>query len=294
MSIIGSGSEQRAYTEEEIIAFAHRCVGRPFDLEILTIVPWTRSELVAESYGRGRAYIAGDAAHVMSPTGGFGMNSGIADAVDLGWKLDGMIAGWGGPRLLESYEKERQPVATRNVREASENLRRMLSPGKNPILLDDSPAGSEARAKLGAAFSEAMKNEWYTLHIHLGYIYSDSPIVVRDGVPPVWQKLRTYEPGTIPGSRAPHVWLADGRSTLDLFGRGFVLMAFNGANASGLVSKAKDLGIPLSVYATDQPEVAGAYQRKLVLVRPDGHVAWRGDATPDDAAEILRIVTGRS
>lgn len=293
MSIIGSGEERRGYSEDEIRAFAYRCMGRAFDLEILTTVPWRRSELVANSYGRGRVHIAGDAAHVMSPTGGFGMNSGIGDAVDLGWKLAAVVEGWGGPGLLRSYEKERRPVAARNVREASDNLRRMLSPGKNPALLDDTPEGAAARARLGAEFSEKMRREWYTLHIHLGYVYADSPIVIPDGDIPAWQDFRKYEPGTVPGSRAPHVWLSDGRSTLDLFGRGFVLMAFEGVDASPFRAAAARLGIPLDIQAIGQPDVAAAYRRRLVMVRPDGHVAWRADDVPADVDPVLLTIAGR-
>ncbi len=117
---------------DEVDAAIRRVVGRDFRFEVLSINNWTRRELVARRFGEGRVFIAGDAAHVMSPTGGFGMNTGIGDAVDLAWKLDAVIAGWGGPLLLESYTAERRPVAVRNSREASDNLARMLSPKPAP------------------------------------------------------------------------------------------------------------------------------------------------------------------
>ncbi len=294
MSILGSADRQRTYDEQEVREFAWRCVGRRFDLEILSVVPWVRAELVADSYGSGRVFIAGDAAHVMSPTGGFGMNTGIGEAVDLSWKLAAMLEGWGGPVLLDSYQAERRPVAVRNVTEASRNLRNMLSPGKNPALLDDTDEGRALRETLGARFTEAMKNEWYTLHIHLGYVYADSPIVEREGPVPDWQSWERYEQRTIPGARAPHMWLENGRSTLDLFGRGFVLMALGGGDTATLEGAAAARGVPFSVYRSGSADLARLYEKRLVLVRPDGHVAWRADEAPSAAAAeaILRRVTG--
>jgi 2-polyprenyl-6-methoxyphenol hydroxylase-like FAD-dependent oxidoreductase len=126
-SIVGS-DEKRSYNETEIRRHIVTAVGRAFDFEILSIMPWVRRELVADRYRDSRVFLAGDAAHLTSPTGGFGMNMGIQDAVDLSWKLEASLRGWGGPHLLDSYELERRPVAIRNVREASGNLRRMLSP----------------------------------------------------------------------------------------------------------------------------------------------------------------------
>ena len=228
-SIIG-GSDQREYTTEEIKAAIRRAVGRDFEFEILSVLPWVRRELVAETYRNGRGFIAGDAAHVMSPTGGFGMNTGIQDVVDLSWKLTAMLEGWGGDGLLNSYSIERQPIGTRNVTEASGNLRRMLSVGRHADLLDDTPQGAATREKVGREFSEAMRREWHTLGVHLGYRYEQSPICWPDGSPAPADDPRIYVQTARPGHRAPHAWLADGRSTLDLFGKGFTLLGF-GADA---------------------------------------------------------------
>ena len=126
MSIVGT-QEKQTLSEAEVRAMIQRAMGREFDFEIVAIVPWVRRELVADSFGTSRVFIAGDAAHLMSPTGGFGMNTGIGDAVDLGWKLDAVLHGWGGPGLLSTYETERRPIAQRNVAESSGNLNRMLS-----------------------------------------------------------------------------------------------------------------------------------------------------------------------
>jgi 2-polyprenyl-6-methoxyphenol hydroxylase-like FAD-dependent oxidoreductase len=292
-SIIG-GNEPRDYTTDEIHALIRRAVGRDFDYEILTVMPWVRRELVAGRYGDGRVTMAGDAVHMLSPTGAFGMNTGIQDAVDLSWKLAAVLQGWGGPHLLASYDAERRPIGHRNVREAAANFRRMTSPRPGPPILDPTPEGDAFRQKLGAEFSEIMRHEWFTLGVHLGYRYVDSPICWSDGTTPPPDAPNRYVPSACPGCRAPHVWLAPGHSTLDLFGRGFALLGF-GAGATdveALMAAARARGVPVTYTAIDHAEAAMLYQRKLVLVRPDGHVAWRGDCAPDDALAVIDRVRG--
>jgi 2-polyprenyl-6-methoxyphenol hydroxylase-like FAD-dependent oxidoreductase len=292
-SIIG-GAEQRDYTTDDIKAAIRRAVGRDFDFEILSVLPWVRRELVAERYRGGRGFIAGDAAHVMSPTGGFGMNTGIQDVVDLSWKLAAVLEGWGGDRLLDSYSIERQPIGTRNVTEASGNLRRMLSVPPHPDLLDDTPQGAATREKVGREFSETMRREWFTLGAHLGYRYENSPVCWPDGSAAPPDDPRAYVPTARPGHRAPHAFLADGRSTLDLFGRGFVLIGFgaDAAQAAPLLEAAQTRHLPLTFTAIAEPHIAALYERKFALVRPDGHVAWRGDRMPEDALCVIDVVRG--
>ena len=292
-SIIG-GAEQRDYTTDDIKAAIRRAVGRDFDFEILSVLPWVRRELVAERYRDGRGFIAGDAAHVMSPTGGFGMNTGIQDVVDLSWKLAATIEGWGGDNLLDSYSIERQPIGTRNVTEASGNLRRMLSVPPHPDLLDATPQGAATREKVGREFSETMRREWFTLGAHLGYRYENSPICWPDGTAAPPDDPRAYVPTARPGHRAPHAFLADGRSTLDLFGRGFALIGFgaDAAEAAPLLEAAQKRHLPLTFTAIAEPHIAALYERKFVLVRPDGHVAWRGDRMPEDALCVIDVVRG--
>jgi hypothetical protein len=292
-SLIG-GEEQREHTVEEIHAAIRRAVGCDFDYEIVSVLPWVRRELVAEKFQAGRVFILGDAAHVMSPTGGFGMNTGIQDAVDLSWKLAAAIEGWAGPDLLKSFDLERRPVAVRNVTEASGNLQRMLSPGPNPAILDDTPEGEQTRARVGRDFSQAMSREWHTLGIHLGYRYDNSPICWPDGTEAPADNPGVYTPTTRPGSRAPHVWLEEGQSTLDLFGRGFTLLGF-GAHpdeALALIEAADKRTVPMTFISIDKESAAYLYQRKFVLVRPDGHVAWRGDRMPADPLRTIDIIRG--
>jgi 2-polyprenyl-6-methoxyphenol hydroxylase-like FAD-dependent oxidoreductase len=295
-SMVGS-DEKRTYTEEEMRAAIIRAVGREFDFEILSIMPWVRRELVADSYGTQRVLIAGDAAHLTSPTGAFGMNMGIQDSVDLGWKLEACLRGWGGPGLLRSYEVERRPVAVRNVQEASGNLRRMLGPRlqKPPQeAFAPGPDGDRARREFGEAYTKEMAREWFANDIHLGYRYEGSPIVVPDGTPEPPDTVSTYTQTARPGHRAPHAWLEDGRSTLDLFGRGFVLLRFGSepCSADGLKQAALDRQVPLEIVDIDDAEIAKLYENRLVLVRPDGHVAWRADSEPASPERVIDVVRG--
>jgi 2-polyprenyl-6-methoxyphenol hydroxylase-like FAD-dependent oxidoreductase len=296
MSIVGS-ADKVTHSESDIHAALRRAMGRDFDYEILSVMRWVRRELVADSYGTGRVFIAGDAAHLMSPTGGFGMNTGIQDSVDLGWKLAAAVQGWAGSDLLRSYGIERRPVAIRNVTEASSNLGRMLSTRQRrppPEIFQGGETGDAARADYGRWFTETMRHEWFTIGIHLGYRYDDSPIIVPDGTPAPPLSISTYAQTARPGARAPHAWLPDGRSTLDLFGRGFVLFRLGGdaPRGEGISSAAAEAGVPLEVIALDLAEVNELYARRLVLIRPDGHVAWRADEEPADARALIDVVRG--
>lgn len=294
MSIIRAGDGRATLDEGEVRAAIRRAVGVDFDYEILSVMPWTRRKLVADAFAGGPVFLAGDSAHAMSPTGGFGMNTGVGDAVDLSWKMTAVQQGWGGAALLDSYTAERRPVAQRNVTEASGNLGRMLSPPAHPDLLDPTPAAAALREKVGRDLAEAMQREWRTLGVHLGYFYENSPICVADGTPPPSLDPSVYLQTSRPGSRAPHVWRADGSSTLDLFGRGFVLLRLGAwAPATGALEEAAaQAGLPLAVESLVEPEIVSAYERALVLVRPDGHVAWRGDDPPADARAVIDRVRG--
>ena len=261
--------------------------------EVTSVVPWRRSQLLAERFREGRVLLAGDAAHTMSPTGGMGANTGVQDAVDLGWKLAAVLRGWGGDALLDSYTPERRPVAARAAAFSTGNFRAWTAAKDCAAMLDETSEGEALRAQVGRTLADSTQVEWESLGLQLGYRYEASPVCVPDGTPPPADEHARYVQTARPGHRAPHAWLPDGRSTLDLFGQGFVLMASSGANSAALDAAARRRRVPFSVHRIKDTEVAALYDAPLVLVRPDGHVAWRGDDHPDPDT-LLAIVTGHS
>ena len=296
MSIVGDATK-RNYDEQEVRALIIRAMGKPFDFEIESTMPWIWRELVAEHYSSERVFLAGDSCHLTSPTGGFGMNTGIADAVDLAWKIDAVSKGWGGKELLQSYSIERQPVAVRAVTEATGNLQRMLSTrnaAPPAAAFQPGPEGDKARKKFGDEYTARMKREWYSIGIHMGFNYYHSPVVWPDGSPEPPDEVADYKQTGRPGHRAPHVWLSDGRSTLDLFGRGFVLLQLTRVhNTDAIRNAARQRGVPLQVVdLTGESGVREVYGADLVLVRPDGHVAWRGATLPVNPGLLLDVVRG--
>jgi hypothetical protein len=296
VQFIGDALPKRP-TVEDVRQALFRAVGCEFNYEIIDVMPWVRRELVADSYGTRRCFLAGDSAHLMSPTGAFGMNTGMQDAVDIGWKLDAVLRGWGGEALLRSYELERRPVALRNVAEATRNLHRMLETRKRlppPEVFQSGEAAAAVRKAYGEWYAERLRTEWFTIGINLGYRYDDSNVICYDDSPRPELTISTYEQSTLPGARAPHAWLAPQRSTLDAFGRGFTLVRLgpDAPPAQPFVHAAAEAGVPFSVLDVMDADIVRLYERKLVLVRPDGHVGWRADALPPDPAAVLRHLCG--
>jgi 2-polyprenyl-6-methoxyphenol hydroxylase-like FAD-dependent oxidoreductase len=252
------------------------------EFEVLSVLPWRRSETLAERYAQDRVLLAGDAVHTTSPTGGMGMNTGMQEVLDLGWKLEAALRGWAGPTLLDSYGIERRPVAARNLQFSTRNFAAWRDVPDPRTICDDTEEGARVRAETGRRLAQSTRVEWESLGLQIGHRYEGSPICVADGSPPTPDDYSVYVPTSRPGSRAPHAWLRDGRSTLDLFGRGFVLLAFDaGLDTSSIEQAFARRAVPLCVERIDDPRIAALYERPMVLVRPDGHVAWRGDAMPD-------------
>jgi 2-polyprenyl-6-methoxyphenol hydroxylase-like FAD-dependent oxidoreductase len=275
--------------------YLRRALGRALPVEWLGTSVWTRRSAVAERYSKGRVLLAGDAVHQLSPTGALGMNTGIADAVDLGWKLAAVISGWGGDGLLASYDAERRPVGARNVGMAAEFYLEHEKFGDGLAAIEeDSAAGADVRARVGEALVRGIGRMFRTVGLQLGYRYEDSPICVPDGTPPCPDDPEELVPSARPGSRAPHVWIGGDRSMLDLYGRGFVLLRLGAGapDASAFETAASRQGVPLEIVSVTEPEAVELYERRLVLVRPDGHVAWRADAVPADAAAVVDKVRG--
>ena len=272
-----------------------RCFGDDtIEYSITAVLPWWRNRMVANHYGKGRVHVAGDACHMNAPNGGFGMNTGLGDSVDIGWKLQGVLEGWASPDILATYETERRPIAQRNVDAAARNFTLTKARRSYAHVEEDSPQGDATRAALREVMQRDTGPEWETLGVHLGYRYEGSPIVVSDGTAEPPDDLSVYVPTSRPGHRAPHFWLTTDRSILDEFGHGFVLLQFGGSAAASttLAEAARRAGVPFRTIAIENEPAARLYERRLVLVRPDGHVAWRGNDLDTDPDELIAVVTG--
>jgi 2-polyprenyl-6-methoxyphenol hydroxylase-like FAD-dependent oxidoreductase len=262
-------------------------LGVPFAVDqVLSVAQWEGALAVATAYGKGSAYLVGDSAHQFYPLGGHGANTGIADAVDLGWKLAAAVHGWGGPDLLASYEAERRPVALfsrelcTGFLEVRQRFARLCAAGVSTEQI--------------AGVLEREGHQVDNLGVHFGQRYVDSPVICYepDGAPG-WQWCRIV-PTTWPGGRAPAVRLADGTELFDRFGTGFTLVdRSGGGTGAALVAEATARGIPMTHLPVTDPAVSACWERDLVLVRPDQHVAWRGDAPPADWDAVLDRVTGQ-
>jgi 2-polyprenyl-6-methoxyphenol hydroxylase-like FAD-dependent oxidoreductase len=284
-------------SDEEMKAAFEKTVGIPVKYEMLSCAPWRQNLLLADRYGQGRVFLAGDAAHLVIPTGGLGMNSGVGDAIDLSWKLAATLAGWGGPRLLKSYEVERRQIGDRNVgasRYATIGRRKWRSMWR-PNIREDSPAGAEARKNLGAVADVEQRKSNEMIGAELGYRYVDSPVICN--VPGGPEHLfRDYQPTTWPGARLPHIWLADGTPMHDRVPDGYTILKLGGtkADAGGLERAIRACGTPVTVLDVPDRAAREVYGYDLILLRSDLHVVWRGNAAPEDAAEVAAVATGHS
>lgn len=264
--------------------------GADVPFELISGGPWTGGlALVAEHYQAGPVFLAGDAAHLFTPLGGLGMNTGIGDVINLGWKLKAAQEGWAGPHLLASYEVERRPMGLRNTRLGVACTRVMdgWTPPANAEA--DTPEAATARQAFGARIMAGDRQQYLTVGIQLGECYEGSPLVCSDGTPSPPDPWDVYAPSDRPGARAPHFEIAPGRPAYDAFGPDFTLLDFSGANgahedAEAFAAAARKRNVPLEVLRCVAPE--GLQGRKLVLVRPDQHIAWRGD----DAADCLTVI----
>lgn len=280
------------------VAALMRSAGCAFPLEVIDSTPWTAGfTLVAEHYSDAhrRVFLIGDAAHLFTPTGGQGYNTSVDDAANLGWKLAAVCQGWGGPGLLATYESERRPVGLRNTRFAramADSIGRMPIP---EALEDAGPGGAQARAELGARLEAHCRREFDIPGIHFGVFYGGSPIIAGDGTPAPEDDWHRYEPHATPGARAPHLWLNEDESLLDRFGRDFTLLRLGGSTeeAEGFSAAAARTGLPLSRVDMVRDDVRELYGADWVLIRPDHHVAWRGNTLPRDGELLLHTLAGR-
>ena len=259
-----------------------RTVGVPVKYEMLHVGRWRQNLLLADRYASGRVFLAGDAVHLVIPTGGLGMNSGVGDAIDLAWKLAGTLQGWGGPKLLSSYEIERRQVGDRNVgasRYASLGRRKWRSLWNNVPEL------------VRVAETEQRKSN-EMIGAELGYRYIGSPLVWEEPGGPE-QTWREYVPSTWPGARLPHVWLEGHVALQDRIGEGYTLLRLSSTqNVSSLEKAFATRGARLEILDVPDEAARDVYGVDLILLRPDLHVAWRGNRVPENAADIAAVATG--
>ena len=277
--------------------------------KVLVVSSWRPSICIVDHYrsSGGRVFLSGDSAHQNIPTGGYGMNTALGDSFDIGWKLSAVLAGWGGQHLLDSYELERKPVAMRNIEHSGVHWEvhaaywGWVRESEEGLIAARTEAGDKFRKRIANHVTE-LDGENKDQGIELGYRCNGSPVVVPDTEveEPMWEK-RSYVPSTWPGSRVPHVYLKDGKTSIfDLFGNRFTLVDFtaHGIFIAVFDEAARNLKIPLKlVHLPSESRVRKIWERDAVLVRPDDHVAWRASVSGNakvGAEEILLVAVGKT
>jgi 2-polyprenyl-6-methoxyphenol hydroxylase-like FAD-dependent oxidoreductase len=258
--------------------------GADVDVQVLSTDPWTARMQLVDRVRHGRVFLAGDAAHLNPPFGGHGLNTGIGDAVDLGWKLAAVLDGWGGPTLLDSYEAERRPVQDRVIAEATANMKTLSTELMADDLDADGEPGTRARAAAHTRIQATKHAEFHALDLVLDVGYDGSPVIVP-----------TAGPGPAhPGHRLPHAWLDDEESVHDLLGDGLTLLILGGTAepAHVFTAAARERAVPLMVVDLRRHGLRDRYGCDLLLVRPDQHVAWTGDQAPEKPLAVLDLVRG--
>ena len=281
---------------EDLAATFKRAVGFPIEVETLYTGDWSHHLLCADHYGEGRVFIAGDAAHLVIPTGGLGMNTAVGDVHDLAWKLAGMLQGWGGPRLLASYLSERHQIGVRNVRASGSAVQGRVGwrGAWQPNIADDTPAGAATRAEVARIANVEQRKTNEILGIECGYRYIDTPLIWHEPGDAPDPDNRAYVPTTWPGARLPHAWLDDGSAVADRLGRGYTLLKLgrNPADTGALETAMRATGAPFEVQRYADAAARAIYGYDLLLIRPDLHVVWRGNAPPDAPRDLAAVATG--
>jgi 2-polyprenyl-6-methoxyphenol hydroxylase-like FAD-dependent oxidoreductase len=283
-------------SDDDMKAMFEKTVAMPVKYEMLSCAPWRQNLLLADHYGHGRVFLAGDAVHLVIPTGGLGMNSGVGDAVDLSWKLAATLKGWGGPALLASYEIERRQVGALNL-EASRHAsrgRRAWRAAYKPNIRDKTPEGAETRANLTKIADVEQRKSNEMIGAELGYRYVDSPIIFPEAGEAPETNFMIYVPTSWPGARLPHVWLADGTALHDHIDDGYTLLCLGGVQIdnTALARAFASHAAPFTVLEIAEERPRDIYGYDLLLLRPDLHVVWRGSSLPDDPAKLAALVTG--
>lgn len=268
-------------------------VDSSFEYEIVSKEDWLARRLVADRFRDRRVFIAGDAGHLWVPYAGFGMNAGIADVLNLTWSLGAYLAGWADEGILDAYEAERLPISDQVSRFAMGHHRKIAQSDVPAEIEDDTEAGRQARRRLGEAAYALNVQQFAAEGLNFGYAYTDSPLIAYDGERPPAYTMGSYTPSTVPGCRAPHFWFADGTSLYSALGKGYTLLQFGDADGVGpLIEAAAAASVPLTVLDLDPGLAPPEYRHRYLIVRDDQHVAWRGDAAPEDPAALVDRLRG--
>lgn len=267
-----------------------------FEYEILGQEDWIGRRMIADRFRDRRIFLCGDAAHIWVPFAGYGMNAGIADAMNLSWKLAAVLNCWAAPAILDAYEIERLPVTEQVSRYAMNTFVRLSQSSTLPDNLEDTgPDSDVVRARVGKEAYEINVGQVCCGGLNFGYFYERSPIICYDGEEAPQYTMYDFTQCTVPGCRTPHFWLSDGRSLYDALGAEYTLLRFDSdVEIDGLVAAARERGVPLAVLDVNSDESASLYPCKLLLSRPDQHVAWRGDVQPNDAVSLIDRIRGAS
>ena len=274
-----------------------QALGAEIEVEFLARLSWKAGlTLVAEQFSRGRVHMAGDAVHLFTPTGGLGYNTGVEDAVNLGWKLAAVVKGWGGAALLASYEAERRPVAQRNTAFARRFADSVGLYTPDARIEEASAHGEALRVAAGAYLEAHARAEFNIPGITFGARYDASPVIIGDGSAAPPDEANLYVPSASPGGRAPHAWLADESSLYDGFGFDFTLLCLTDATdcVAGFEAAATRRGIPLKTLRLASEALRDLYQADHALIRPDQVVAWRGSGSAINCGAVLDRASGHA
>ena len=271
-------------------------VGEDFPYEVISKEDWVGRRLVAKRFRERRVFIAGDAAHLWVPYAGYGMNAGMADALNLSWLLAAQVQGWADPAMLDAYEAERQPITEQVSRFAMDHAQKMIKARSAvPANIEAGDAdGAAARALIGEEAYQLNVQQFCCAGLNYGYYYSGSPIIAPDAEAPPAYTMGGFTASTVPGCRTPHFWLADGRSLYDALGTGYTLLRSQaGVDVAPLLQAAAAAGLPLQLLdIAAEPQRPAEYAQALLLCRPDQHVVWRGQALPADVGALVQMLRG--
>lgn len=270
-------------------------VDADFAYELVSKEDWIGRRLIADKFREGRVFICGDACHLWVPFAGYGMNAGIADATNLSWLLAAHLSGWADAAILDAYEAERLPITEQVSHFAMNHAQAMSKARKSipPEIEADGAEGERVRAAIGQSAYDLNVQQYCCAGLNFGYYYQGSPIIAYDGETAPPYTMGDFTPSTAPGARVPHLWLAPGQSLYDAMGPYYTLLRFDrGIDVAGLVAAAAAAGVPLTVLDITTEDPSGVYRHKLVLARPDQHVAWRGDALPAEPRALIDLVRG--